>query len=161
MSYSYSDIAIEQFDKKALEYNPPVIGWKRFRDDIFLVWPHSAEDLNLFFNYMNNIDRTKKIQFTMEVAEDVLEFLDLKLTFDKEYKRISVDIFAKATNSFTYVLPSTCFPKKSIENAPKSLALRLRRICDSDDKFDERSVQFQKYLVARDYKPSKAKKAVF
>ena len=46
MSCSYGDIAIEQFDKKTLEYNPAVIGWKRFRDDIFLVWPHSAEDLN-------------------------------------------------------------------------------------------------------------------
>ena len=34
---SYSDISIEQLDKKALEYNPPVIGLKRFRDDIFLL----------------------------------------------------------------------------------------------------------------------------
>ena len=122
MSWSYGDIAIEQFDKKALGYNPAVIGWKRFRDDIFLAWPHSAEDLNLFFNNMNNIDRTKKIQFTMEVGKDVLEFLDLKLKLDKEHKRISVDIFAKATNSFTYVLPSTCFPKNNIENVPKGVA---------------------------------------
>ena len=37
---------------------------------------------------MNNINRTKKIQFTSEVAKDVLEFLDLKLTFDKEYKNM-------------------------------------------------------------------------
>ena len=123
-----------------------------------LVWPHSAEDFSLFYNYMNNIDRTKKIQFTMEVAKDVLELLDLKLKFDKEHKRISADIFAKATNSFTYVLPSTCFPKNNIENVPKGVALRLTRICDSDDKFEERSVQYQKYLVARDYKPSKVKK---
>ena len=35
MSCSYGDIAIEQFDKKALEYNLAVIGWKRFGDDIF------------------------------------------------------------------------------------------------------------------------------
>ena len=56
------------------------------------------------------------------------------------------------TNSFAYVLPITCFPKNSIENVPKGVALRLRRICDSDDKFEERSVQYQKYLVARDYK---------
>ena len=158
MSCSYGDIAIEQFDKKALEYNPAVVDWKRFQDGIFLVWPHFAEDLNLFFNYMNNIDRTKKIQFTMEVEKDVLEFLDLKLKFDKEYKRILADIFAKATNSFTYVLSSTCFPKNSNENVPKGVALQLRRICDSDDKFEERSVQYQKYLVARDYKPSKVKK---
>ena len=71
---------------------------------------------------------TKKIQFTMEVAKDVLEFLDLKLKFDKEYKRISLDIFAKATNSFTYILPSTSFPKNRTENVPKGVALRLRRI---------------------------------
>ena len=49
-----------------------------------------------------NIDRTKKIQFTMEVAEDALEFLDLKLTFDKECKHISVDIFAKATKFYIH-----------------------------------------------------------
>ena len=60
--------------------------------------------------------------------------------------------------SFTYVLPSTCFRKNTIENVPKGVALQLRRICDSDDKFEERSVQYQKYLVARDYKPSKVKK---
>ena len=85
MSCSCRDIAIEQFDKKTLEYNPPIIGWKRFQNDIFLVWPHSVEDLNLFFNYMNNIDRTEKIQFT--IVKVVLEFLDLKLTFNKEYTR--------------------------------------------------------------------------
>ena len=95
MSCSYGDIAIEQFDKKALQYNPAAIGWKRFQDDIFLVWPHSAEDLNLFFNYMNNTARTKKILFNMEVVNDVLEFLDLQLKFDKEYNRISVDILPK------------------------------------------------------------------
>ena len=102
---------------------------------------------------MNNIDGTKK---TMEVAEDVLEFLNLKLTFDKEYKRISVI----TANSFTYLLPSTCRPKKSIENIPKDVALRLRRICDSDEKFDECSVQYQKYLEAGDHKPSKVKKQI-
>ena len=46
----------------------------------------------------------------MEVAKDVLEFPDFKLKFDKECKRISVDIFAKASSSFTYVLPNNCLP---------------------------------------------------
>ena len=34
----------------------------------------------------------------------------------------------------------------------------MRRICDSDDNFEERSVRYQKHLVARYYKPSKVKK---
>ena len=97
---------------------------------------------------MSSIDRTKKIQFTMEVAKDVLEFLDLKLKFDKEYKRILVDILAKATNGFRYVLASTCFPKNSIENVPKGVALRLRRICDSDNKFGEHSVQYVTIFIS-------------
>ena len=87
MSCSYSDIAIQYFDIKALEFNPPVICWKRFRDDIFVVWSHTVEELQAFFNYMNNIDQSKKIPFTMEVAKDSLEFLDLKLIFDKESKK--------------------------------------------------------------------------
>ena len=58
---------------------------------------------------MKKFDHTKKIQFTIEVPSDTLEFLDFKLKFDKETKQISADVFAKDTDSFTYVLPSTCF----------------------------------------------------
>ena len=90
---------------------------------------------------MNKIGPTKKIQFTMEVATDTLEFLDLRLKFDKESKQISVDVFAKDTDSFTYVLPSTCFPKNNIENIPKGVAVRLRRICDSNEKFEKHSAE--------------------
>ena len=43
----------------------------------------------------------------MEVSKDVLECLVLRLEFDKESKRISVETFSKATNSLIYVLPST------------------------------------------------------
>ena len=107
---------------------------------------------------MDNIDSIKKIQFTMEVAKDMLEFLDLRLKFNKESKCISVYIFSKATNRFTYILPSICFLKHKIENIPKGFALHLRRICDSDSEFEKCSVEYQKYLIARDYKPSKVKK---
>ena len=79
----------------------------------------------------------------MEVATDTLEFLDLKVKFDKESKQISVDMFAKHTDSFTYVLHSTCFPKSNIESIPKGVAASLRRICDSDEKFEKHSAEYQ------------------
>ena len=34
MSCSYSDTAMQYFDIKTLEFNPSIICWKRFRDDI-------------------------------------------------------------------------------------------------------------------------------
>ena len=58
----------------------------------------------------------------------------------------------------TYVFPSTCLPKNNIENIPKGVALRLRRIQDSDEKFEKHSAKYQGYLIARDYKLGKAKK---
>ena len=51
----------------------------------------------------------------MEVAEHVLEFLDVKIIFDKEYKRILVEIFFTAINGLTYILLSTYFLRKTLK----------------------------------------------
>ena len=103
------------------------------------------------------MDKTVKIQFTMQAAgDDGLEFLHLKLKMVNG--KISVDVFPKPTNSFSYVLPSTCYPNRNIKNVPKGIALKLRRICDNDEKHDERSEEYQKYLIARDYQPGSVKR---
>ena len=94
----------------------------------------------------------------MSVANElVLEFLDLSLHID-EHNKICVDVSVKPTNSFTYVLPSTCYAKKNVNNVPKGIAWRLRRIFDTDEKFDIRSSEYQNYLIARDYKPTLVKR---
>ena len=62
---------------------------------IFLLSGHTVmTNLMYFLITWTNLTLLKKIQFTMEVATDTLEFLDLKLKFDKESKQISVDVFA-------------------------------------------------------------------
>ena len=57
-----------------------------------------------------------------------------------------------------FFLLRSCYPKNNICNIPKGIALRLRRICDDDDTFDKRSLEYQNYLIARDHKPSTVKK---
>ena len=88
--------------------------------------------------------------------DDGLEFLDLKLKIVNG--KISFDVFSKPTNSFTYALPSTCYPNRNIKSVSKGIALRLRRNCGSDEKYDERSEEYQKYLIARDYQPGCVKR---
>ena len=151
MSCSYSDIAMYKFDLKALNYKAGLLCWKRFRDDVFVLWSQSLEELNKFFDFMNSIDTSGKIKFTISVAnQSTLEFLNLRLHITEQNK-ICVDVYAKATNSFTYVLPSTRYPKRNINNIPESITLRLRRICNSDEKIDMRSDEYQNYLIARDH----------
>ena len=81
------------------------------------------------------------------------EFLDLKLK-NVENGKIAVDVFAKPTSSFTYVLPTSGYPRKSLNNIPHGIALLLRRIWDTNEKFDSRSIEYKNYLIARDYNPS-------
>ena len=93
----------------------------------------------------------------MEIAGDTgLELLDLKLKINEG--KIRVDVYSKSTNSFSYTTPNTCYPKNNICNTPRGIALRLRRICDDDDTFEERSSEYQNYLIAGYHKPSIVKK---
>ena len=143
MSCSYSDIAMAHFDNRAENYTLKPTVWKRFRDDVFSVWTHNINTLPAFLDYLNNIDSTGKIKFAMQIAdENGLEFLDLKLKMN-ENNKITIDVFSKPTNRFTYVMPSTCYPSNNINNVPRGIALRLKRICDSDEKFTVRTMSIK------------------
>ena len=45
MSCSYSDIAMSKFDTAALRYHFQSTLWKRFRDDILVIWTHGTDTL--------------------------------------------------------------------------------------------------------------------
>ena len=112
MSCSYSDIAMAGHDSKVLIYDFPPKVWKRFRGDVFVIWTHDITELTSFLDYLNNIDETGKIKFTMQIADEVngLEFRDLKIK--RLNGKLSVDVYSKPTNSFTNGLPSTYYPMK-------------------------------------------------
>ena len=65
--------------------------------------------------------------------------------------------FSKPTNSFIYAMPSTCYPSNNINNVPRRIALRLKRICN-DKKFSALSNEYKHYLIAREYKSSVVEK---
>ena len=154
MSCSYSDIAIAVYDEKVMDHPFKRFIWKRFRGDVIALWIHSNEDANHYFDYLYTIDASGKIRFSMETETGShLEFLDFRLKL-KRCNKITVDVYSKRTNSFTYVDPNTCCPLGNINKIPEGIALRLRRICDSDEKYEKRSNEYQNYPIARNYSPS-------
>ena len=64
-----------ELEEDFLQQQPkkPII-WKRFIDDIFLVWTHTAQELEVFMDNLNSFHPT--IKFTKEVNEYGLAFLD-------------------------------------------------------------------------------------
>ena len=124
--------------------------WKRFRDGILTIWTHGTDTLKSFLDYFYQIDSTVKIKFNMQVQDkDGIEFLDLKLKY--ENGKIAVDVFAKPINSFTYVLPTSCCLRKTLNNIPHGIALRLRHICDTDEKINSRAIEFKNSLIDRNH----------
>ena len=125
ISCSYADIVMAKHDSLVITFHLNPSLWKRFRDDIFVLWEHSTASLSSFLDYLN----------TMEIVGNTcLEFLDLKLNEGK----IRVDIYVKSTNSFSYTTPNTNYPKNNICNITRGIDLRLRRICDDDKTFEKR-----------------------
>ena len=51
-------------------------------------------------------------------------------------------------------LPTSCYPRKRINNIPHCIALRLRRNYDGNEKFIFSAIKYKNYLIARNYKPS-------
>ena len=90
-----SDIAMAHFDNRAENYTLKCPVWKRFRDGVFSVWAHNINTLPAFPDYLNNIDSTGKIKFTMQCADkNGLEFLDLKFKMNQNSKT-TIDVFLK------------------------------------------------------------------
>ena len=49
--------------------------WIRFIDDVFMIWPHSLEDIHEFLEGLNSTQ--KKIKFTAKISMHSCDFLDL------------------------------------------------------------------------------------
>ena len=70
-----------------------------------------------------------------------------------EDAKIAVDVHSKPANSFTYASPTTFYSRKSINNISHGIALRLKRICGSDEKSKHWSEEYKNYLIERDCHP--------
>ena len=91
MSCTYSDIVMTRFDSLAKKFHLKPSVWKRFGDDVFVLWQHGTASLSSFLDYLSTLDKTAKIKFTMEIAGDTgIEFLNLKLKISEG--KIRVDL---------------------------------------------------------------------
>ena len=120
MSCSYAGIAIVKYDALANDVYLKTKIWKGFRDEIFTLCEHGINTLPSFLDYLNGMDTTGKIKFTMDIAgENGSEFLDLKLKIAEV--KIRVDVYAKPTDSSSYTSLNTCYPKNNTCNIPKGI----------------------------------------
>lgn len=121
--------------------------WKRFLDDVFILWPKSKHELNCFNILLNNLH--KDLKFTMENNIEKLPFLDVLVKLKGD--QIETDIYYKPTDSKQYLLFNSCHPKHTKQNIPFSLARRLCTIISNRDVLHLRLNELNKFLASLKY----------
>ena len=150
-SCSYADLAVSPIDDqvfKAMESSYSELRYYgRYRDDCLAIWDGSRQRLQSFFSFLNSLN--KDLQYTMEIGGTQLCFLDVKLSIMNG--RLETTVYSKPTNSHLYLHSSSCHSKSSIKGIPKGVALRLRRLCSTDNEFDAKAVEYEEHLKNRGY----------
>ena len=120
--------------------------YKRFIDDIFLLWNGTLDELELFISTLNNAHPT--IKFDAKYSKTSIEFLDTRIYKSPEGK-LQTTLYTKPTDRQSYLHSKSYHPQSCKRSIAYSQALRIRRICSENDEFNKHSENLMKKLVDR------------
>jgi len=123
--------------------------WKRYIDDILLIWTGTEEELKKFLAFIDTLHPTIKFTSDYDFQTKSVSFLDTRITIKNG--KLTTDLYQKDTHSAQYLLPSSAHPPHCTKNIPYSLAYRLRRICSEEKDFEARLTELKNVLLTRKY----------
>jgi hypothetical protein len=116
--------------------------YKRFIDDIFIIWTKSKSDLTHFINTLNSTHDT--IKFTANISDTKIEFLDTTVLLQNGF--LHTELYIKPTNAQAYLHRNSYHPKHIFRSLPYGEFLRTRRNCSSIESFDKHAkIMFQAF----------------
>ena len=131
--------------------------WKRYIDDIFIIWQHGQDELTKFVSHLNA--KHKTIKFTEERSTTSINFLDITVNLSKNGKIIT-SLYCKPTDSHNYLLYLSEHPRHLLRGIPFSLFLRVRRICLNTLDFRQNSLMLATHFIRRGYPHKRVSEAL-
>ena len=129
---SYANLFMDYFERHHVyTYHTQPLLWKRYIDDIFMLWNQGIAELQNFIEHLNSC--LPSIKFETHISESEISFLDVKVKLNNN--AISTSLFTKETDTLSYLDYSSCHPVSCKKSIPYSQFLRLRRICSDLDDF--------------------------
>ena len=98
---------------------------------------------------IKSADKGSTIKFTCNHSFTSIPFLDVNVSLNNG--KITTGLYTKPTDKHQYLLHSSCHPKHTKQAIPFSLALRLRRVCSSNETFTLRANELKSCLNKRGY----------
>lgn len=121
--------------------------WKRFIDDIFMIWKGTRQELDDFILWLNS--QNPSLRFTANISEMEADFLDL--TAFKHNGRLHFKTFQKSINRFLYIPFNSHHPRHVFRGFVKGELLRYARNCTLPFDFNRQRGLFGIRLENRGY----------
>lgn len=99
--------------------------WRRFLDDVFMIWQHGLDELEVF---MRELNAASPLSFTYSASSASATFLDVDVFVENDGFR--TDVHIKPTNAEMHLHYSSCHPPHTKRAIPRSLSIRGHRICN-------------------------------
>ena len=153
MAPAYANIFMGELESRVLStatHNPKL--WKRYIDDIFLIWIDTRESLQQFIDELN--DQHPRIRFTSEISLSEINFLDLCLYKGKRFESkgiLDIKTYIKPTNTQQYVHASSSHPPGSGRGLIRGELLRYLRTNSTLESFEAFKKIHQTNVTARGY----------
>lgn len=148
---SIANIYISCLEKNFLFIHKP-LAYYRFIDDIFVILLDN-------FNIQLLLDEFGYLKLNVTSSKNV-NFLDLNISYCKLTKKLKFTLYIKPTQTFCYLLIDSNHPEFIFDNIPKSLFIRIKRICSNFIDFLHFSSILCMQLVSRGYDLDKLNKVL-
>ena len=112
MAPAYANIFMRNLEPKLQAVGKDnILTWKRFIDDIFIVWTGTREEFSTFMDTINTLHHS--IKFTHECSETQITFLDITLYKGARFQEngiLDIKTHIKPTNKQLYVHATSYHP---------------------------------------------------
>ncbi|MCP3664598.1 MAG: hypothetical protein GY696_19260 [Gammaproteobacteria bacterium] len=148
---TYANIYMHDLEQKVLSSSPyKPFAYKRYLDDIFMVWTHGEEALKEFVDFFNHYQAAGTIKLTYEYSHTSFTYLDVAGHILPS-GTILTEVFKKSVARNSYLHYTSEHPKHLLNSIPYSQALRFKRICSNDASFERQSKDMARDFVSREY----------
>ena len=148
MAPNYAIIFMNSVEQEILKNSKlkPMI-WRRFIDDVFIIWIHGKDKLEDFLDYINKAHET--IKFTAEYSMTEVAFLDTLVY--KLNGNLATRVYHKKTDDKMYLHYNSAHPKSQKDAVPYSLFITCKRICTEKRHFFMEVQDITQKLACRGY----------
>ena len=159
---AYANTFMGKLEKSFLEKSPlKPIYYRRYIDDIFMIWPHSPSELDNFITHMNSANPS--IQFTHKKDSQEITFLDVTVykkacPDDNNQCTLQFKTHIKTTNKQLYVREDSHHPPGTTKGVTIGEAIRYLRTNSDFMNFQRMLLIHKRNLAKRGYPTARVNK---